>query len=151
MREGDDIPRGRPARRASLLVVSRTLAPALTEFMFRFCPSVACLEALLYMHAHPDRLWTPSELAGGIQPLSLDDARDLLATLYGHGFLTAVSGDGFRYEPNSPELARETDALAKAYAEQRIVVLEHLARLAGLDPVRSFADAFVIRKDRKRG
>ena len=66
MRQGDDIPWAWLARRASLLAVSRTLAPALTEFMFRFCPSVPRVEALLYMHAHPDRLWTPSELAGSL-------------------------------------------------------------------------------------
>ena len=66
MRQGDDIRWGWLARRASLLAVSRTLTHALTEFMFRFCPSVACVEALLYMHAHPHRLWTPSELAGSL-------------------------------------------------------------------------------------
>ena len=127
------------------------LAPALTEFMFRFCPSVQRLEALLYMHAHPDRLWTAHELAGGVQPIGLEDARDLLATFYGHGFLVAVSFDAFRYEPTSPELAREVAALAKAYAEQRIAIVEHLATLSGLDSLRSFADAFVIRKGRKHG
>ena len=83
--------------------------------MVRFCPSVQRLEALLYMHAHPDRLWTPPELAGGVQSISREDARDLLATFYWHywhGFLAAVSSDAFRYEPTSPELARAVDALA---------------------------------------
>ncbi len=96
-------------------------------------------------------MWRSQELVGTIQGLGKDEAQDLLATLYGHGFLTAVSGDSFRYEPNSPELARGVATLAKAYAEQRIAVLEQLARLAGMDSVRSFADAFVIRKDRTRG
>jgi hypothetical protein len=123
----------------------------LTEFLYRFCPSVQCLEALLYIQANPGRVWTPRELAAEIQALSTIEAWDLLATFYGHGFLIAVSRDSFRYEPSSPELAQGVAALAKAYAEQRIVVLEHLTRLAGLDPIRSFADAFVIRKDRKRG
>jgi hypothetical protein len=123
----------------------------LTEFIYRFCPSVQHLEALLYIHAHPDRLWTPGELTQGNPALSLDEARDLLATFYGHGFLVAVSADGFRYEPNSPELAREATALAKAYAEQRVAILQYLARLVGLNPVRSFADAFIFRKDSKRG
>ena len=127
------------------------MAPALTEFLFRFCPSVQRLEALLYMHAHADRLWTAPELAGGVQPISLEDARDLLATFYGHGLLAAVSADAFRYEPTSLELARDVAALAKAYAEQRIAILEHLATLSSLDSVRSFADAFVIRKDRTHG
>jgi hypothetical protein len=127
------------------------LAPALTEFIYRFCPSVQRLEALLYIQANQGRVWTPRELADGIQPLSTDEAFDLLATFYGHGFLTAVSRNSFRYEPSSPELAQGAAALAKAYGEQRIAVLEQLTRLAGLDPVRSFADAFVIRKDRKRG
>jgi hypothetical protein len=127
------------------------LAPALTEFIYRFCPSVQRLEALLYIQAHPDRVWKPHELADTIQHLGKDEARDLLVTFYGHGFLTAVSRDSFRYEPSSPELAQGAAALAKVYAEQRLAVLEHLTRLAGLDPVRSFADAFVIRKDRKRG
>jgi hypothetical protein len=127
------------------------LSPVLTEFIYRFCPSVQRLEALLYIQANPGRVWTPRELAGGIQPLNTDEALDLLATFYGHGFLTAVSRDSFRYEPSSPELAQSAAALAKAYAEQRIALLEHLTRLASLDPVRSFADAFVIRRDSKRG
>lgn len=103
------------------------------------------------MHAHSDHMWTPRDLAGGIQHLGNEEAQDLLATFYGHGFLAAVAADRYRYEPNSPELARGVAALAKAYAEQRIAVLEQLARLTALDPLRSFADAFVIRKDRKRG
>jgi hypothetical protein len=123
----------------------------LAEFIYRFCPSVQRLETLLFIQAHPDRLWTPRELTQSVQPLSMDEARDLLATFYGHGFLVAVATDGFRYEPHSPELAREVAALAKAYTAQRVAVLEHLARLVELNPVRSFADAFIIRKDRKHG
>jgi hypothetical protein len=87
----------------------------------------------------PERSTVPHELAGTIQDLRQHDARDLLATFYGHGFLTAVSRESFRYQPNSPELARGLAALAKAYAERRIAILEQLARLAGLDPVRSLA------------
>jgi hypothetical protein len=131
--------------------MSDPLGPTLADFIYRFCPSVQHLEALLHIQAHPDRAWTPRELAGGLQGLSRDEAWDLLATFYGHGFLTAGSRDTFRYEPSSSELAQGVAALAKAYAEQRIVVLGHLTRLAALDPIRSFADAFVIRKDRKRG
>jgi hypothetical protein len=127
------------------------LGPALIEFIYRFCPSVPRLEALLHIQANPGQVWTPRDLAREIQPLSTDEAWDLLVTFYGHGFLTPVSRDSFRYEPSSPELAQGVSALTKAYAEQRIAVLEHLARLAGLDSVRSFADAFIIRKDRKRG
>ena len=127
------------------------MGPSLVEFIYRFCPSVQRLEALLQIQATPGRVWTPRELAGEIQHLSTEDAWDLLATFYGHGFLTAVSRDSFRYEPSSPELVQGVAALAKAYAEQRIVVLEHLMTLASMDPIRRFADAFVIRKDSKRG
>jgi hypothetical protein len=53
----------------------------------------------------------------------------------------------FRYEPRSADLADAVQALARAYADRRVTVIG-LIFAKPTDKIRSFADAFRIRKDR---
>lgn len=131
--------------------MSRELPPELREFIYRHCPSTTGLAILLRIQAHPDRVWTPRELHHEMHDLAEREAADLLAAFYGQGLLTAAAGDTYRYEPSSPEVARMVVDLVQAYAERPAAILEEIANLASLGPLRSFADAFVIRKERKRG
>ena len=109
------------------------------------------LAVLLRIGAHPERPWTPGELHREMPDLDEGDAGDLLAAFYGQGLLTAAAAATYHYQPSSPELARRVADLVEAYAEQPAAVLEEIANLARLAPLRSFAEAFVIRKERKRG
>jgi hypothetical protein len=79
------------------------------------------------------------------------EAGDLLAEFYGQGLLAASAAATYRYQPSASELARRVADLVQAYAEQPTAVLEEIASLARLAPLRRFAEAFVIRKERKRG
>jgi hypothetical protein len=131
--------------------MSRRLSPELRDFIFRFCPSVLLLEVLLLLRAHSDRTWTPAELRREMPDLDEPHARDLLAGLYAQELLAAASVEHYQFGPRSPEVARLVDYLAAAYLERPAAVLEEISALAGLAPIRSFADAFLIKKERKRG
>jgi hypothetical protein len=131
--------------------VSRALRPELREFIFRYCPTAMSLAVLLRIQAHPDRTWTPRDLQHEIPDLHDLEAGDLLAAFYGQGLLTAAAAATYRYQPSSPELAKRVTDLVRNYAERPADVLEEIASLARVAPLRSFADAFVIRKERKRG
>jgi hypothetical protein len=51
----------------------------------------------------------------------------------------------YRYHPSSPRLRDEVNALAAAYRQNRVAVI-NLIYNQPPDPVRSFADAFKLRK-----
>jgi hypothetical protein len=53
----------------------------------------------------------------------------------------------FRYAPRTPDLAGAVEELAQAYADRRVSVIG-LIFAKPTDKLRSFADAFRIRKDR---
>jgi hypothetical protein len=64
-----------------------------------------------------------------------------------------VKRDGepvYKYQPINAELAAAVEALASAYAERRLKVLEFLFSKP-MAPLRVFSDAFRIRKDEKNG
>jgi hypothetical protein len=52
----------------------------------------------------------------------------------------------YRYAPSRPALAAQVDALAQAYRAGRVAVI-NLIYNKPPDPLRSFADAFKLRKD----
>jgi hypothetical protein len=153
LRAHDPVPplAGPRACRATLPPLSRIFPPEISEFIYRYCPSLQHLAILLCIHADDSRTWTPGDVHSEVRELDEREARDLLAAFYGQGLLTAVAVDTYRYAPSSPELARGVAALAQAHAERPAAVLKEVARLEGLGPIRSFSDAFVIRKGRRRG
>jgi hypothetical protein len=53
----------------------------------------------------------------------------------------------FRFEPRTPEVAATVEELARTYAERRVSVIG-LIFAKPTEKLRSFADAFRIRKDR---
>jgi hypothetical protein len=65
------------------------------------------------------------------------------------GGLVAQQADpaAFRFDPRTTELAQAIEELARAYADRRVTVIG-LIFAKPLDKIRSFADAFRIRKDR---
>ena len=107
------------------------------------------LEVLLLLAGQPGRAWSAPDLA---QQLRIDAAwvEGELRGMAGRGLAAVSEGPPpaqFRYEPRSPEQAAAVAELAQAYADRRVTVIG-LIYSKPVDKLRSFADAFRIRKDR---
>jgi hypothetical protein len=127
------------------------LTPELRDLVYSYCPSVKALIALLHIQAHPNRTWTPRELHDVAPEIDEAELADLLAAFYAQGLLVVVGPGMYRYEPGSSEVADLVALLAKTYANQPALVLEEIMTLDRSAPLRSFADAFIIKKGKKRG
>jgi hypothetical protein len=116
-------------------------------FIAQNIESAELLETLLLVHSGPDRAWTPDEVARSIYTVPAGATRRL-EQLVRMGLATS-SGDAdpaYRYAPGFPALAGQVDALAAAYRANRVGVI-NLVYAPPPDPLRSFADAFKLRKD----
>lgn len=119
--------------------------------------SVVELECLLLLRADPGRAWSAGELGNELR-VDADWAARELADLAARG-LAAAAGSGpaagpdadapARYRYGAPPAADEAIAgLAKAYAERRVAVIELIfSPRPAAGPLRSFADAFRLRRD----
>ena len=110
--------------------------------------SVVQLELLLLLQGSPDRAWTAADVA---QQLRIDPSwtTGQLGELVSRGLL-APSADvagAFRYAPASPQLDLAVVQLARDYAERRVTVIT-LIFSKPVDKLRTFADAFRLRKDK---
>jgi hypothetical protein len=78
--------------------------------------------------------------------LGPDSAPARLADMAARGFL-AARGDPprYRYQPDTPEKERVINQLARCYAERRVTVITRIFSPRS-DSVRSFADAFKLRR-----
>ena len=126
------------------------ITPQVRAFIAAHVESVMALEALLLVAADPGRRWNGAALA---QQLRIDAtwAAAQLRAFADHGLLASdAAGGEFWYEPRSPELSRTVSELARAYAERRVSVIS-LVFEKPVDQVRSFADAFRIRKEKSDG
>jgi hypothetical protein len=111
--------------------------------------SVVQLELLLLLHAEPTRERTPADIS---RELRIDagwvagQLRDLCAA----GLLVCTEGPNpsFRYWAARPEFHDAVEGLAHAYAERRVTVIA-LIFSKPADPIRSFTDAFRLRRDKE--
>ena len=121
------------------------------QFITDHLDSVMQLEVLLLLAGSPGKVWTAPELA---QQLRIDAAwvDGQLRAMAAGGLVAVGEQPGpapaqFRFEPRTPELAQTIDELSHAYADRRVTVIG-LIFAKPTDKLRSFADAFRIRKDR---
>lgn len=105
--------------------------------------SVAHLEALLFLRAHPAEIWDASSLARRLYASEMEMIA-ALAQLSNDGFLELKDGH-YRYAPPTEDCAK-INALAEAYAHQLIAItnLIHDRRRN----MQAFSDAFKLRKER---
>ena len=124
------------------------ITPRVRQFITDHIDSVMQLEVLLLVAAQPAQAWTPADLAA---QLRIDPAwvEAELRGMAARGLLhvTENTPPTFRYEPRSSDLVEAIDELARAYADRRVTVIG-LIFSKPVDKLRSFADAFRIRKDR---
>jgi hypothetical protein len=118
-------------------------------FIAQHIESAELLETLLLVHSAPERDWTPDDVARSIYTVPASAIRRL-EQLVALSLAARRAGDAdpaYRYAPGSPDLAAQVDALAAAYRAHRVAVINLVYAPAPPDPLRSFADAFKLRKD----
>jgi hypothetical protein len=127
------------------------IAQEVQAFIADHIESVVQLEVLLLLHANPQRIFSAADIA---TELRIDPAwaGEQLVNLCSRGILACTSpAQGlYRYGPRIPEMDRAITGLAQAYADRRVTVIG-LIFSKPVDKIRSFADAFRLRKDKPPG
>lgn len=117
------------------------------SFIARRIESAELLETLLLLHSEPEREWGPDEVARSIYTVPASATRRLEQLVeMGLAASNDTTNPRYRFSPENAGLAGEVDALADAYRKQRVAVI-NLIYSQPADPVRSFADAFKLRRD----
>lgn len=110
--------------------------------------SVEQLEVLLLLCRERDRDWTAEQVAAELR-IDSGSAGARLEDLRARGFVECAS-ERYRFQTKSPELSRSVEALAEAYRERRVSLI-NLIFSKPVDKVRLFADAFKLWKDESDG
>lgn len=110
--------------------------------------SVVQLEVLLLLHANTQRVFSAADIG---RELRIDPAwaAEQLINLCSRGVLTCTNATDslYRYGPRKPEMSQAVNGLARAYADRRVTIIG-LIFSKPVDKIRSFADAFRLRKDK---
>lgn len=112
----------------------------------RHIESLEHLEVLLLLMRHPERRWTGRSVGTELR-IASESAGRHLAKLCAFNLLQVEIGRDLFYwfSPSLPHLTQAAQALAAAYAENRLGVIKHILGRPS-KPVRDFADAFRLTK-----
>jgi hypothetical protein len=110
--------------------------------------SVAEVEVLLLLKGQPERQWSADEVSKALYTTP-EMAATQLAELQGRGLLAAPEGTPprYQYRPGSEELHRLVSRLEEIYQQRRVSVITQIYSKP-VDRVRTFADAFRLRKEK---
>jgi hypothetical protein len=116
-------------------------------FIAEYVDSAEQLETLLLLHSRPGELWDAVAVARAIYTVPQSASRRLESlTELGLARSDGGAAPRYRYAPREPELEARVKALAAIYRERRVAVINQIYS-APPGAVRSFADAFKLRKD----
>lgn len=120
----------------------------LRAFLQEYIPTVDAAELLLVLAREPERRYRIDDAIDAMRPtvLSAPAARRYLAQFEVQGLLASEGGSEYRYSPATPALEAAVRALAKVYNE-RPVTLVRMIYSPKDEKIRSFADAFRLKKD----
>jgi hypothetical protein len=118
----------------------------LRSFVAEHVASVAQLELILIMHREPERRWTAAEAARTFA-LSPEMTGQILAELCRQGLVEVSASEepSYRYAPASDAAHLMIGRLADCYQQRRVSLIQ-LIYGKPADKLRSFADAFDLRK-----
>jgi hypothetical protein len=128
--------------------VTDPLSPEVKRFINKHLHGYSQLELLLYLRANASEPVTPETVA---RELRLDQRQTagLLQDLHARGLLTTVGRERlkcYRYEPKTPKLARQVEALAEIYPAYRHRIVQLIFSKTP-ESVTNFSEAFRLRKD----
>lgn len=119
------------------------LPAPIRDFIARHIASVEELEVLLLLHENGQREWTAAEINALLRSQEPSIAK-WLATLTALGLVASADGR-YRFAPVSEKLADDVDALATAYRERRIKVIEFIFSKPS-ENLLNFVRAFELRR-----
>ena len=100
---------------------------------------------LLLLRSDPARGRSPAEISAELRTTP-DSVAQRLESLVADGLVADAGDDGFRYAESA--LDGSVAELASCYSTHRVAVIETIFSVdREPDPVRSFADAFRVRRD----
>ena len=115
------------------------------RFIAEHVDNIEQLEILLLLRSQPSREFEPREVTAELR-LGPDSAPLRLAGMAAHGFLASrPDPPRYQYAPDHGDKERAISQLAHCYAERRVSVITQIFSPRS-DPVRSFADAFKLRR-----
>jgi hypothetical protein len=117
-------------------------------FLHDHVESVVQVEVLLLLHAEPARAFCGADVVAALR-VEPSWAEAQLSNLCGRGILAEAGPGAYRFAPRSAEVADAVAGLARAYADRRVTVIG-LIYAKPSEPLRSFADAFRLRKEKGR-
>ena len=126
------------------------LSQEIKKFISDHIHSIEQLEILLLLHSQPDREFTAAATAQELR-IEPDSAAERLAALSGQQMLAVRAAGGaaepaYRFAPANAHLHSLVQQLAEAYRQYRVRVITAIFSKP-VDKVRSFADAFKLRRD----
>ena len=123
----------------------------LKDFVARHLPSVEHVEIFMVLRRNAVRSWSPPEMAEELG-IPARTASDVLEQLASDNFLDIkLSNDIlYRFNPATAGLEAAAARFADYYVRERIAVM-NLVMTGTLNPMRVFADAFRLKKDKGDG
>ena len=118
------------------------------RFLHDQIESVVQVEVLLLLYAEPARAFCGADVVAALR-VEPAWAAAQLSDLCGRGILAEAGPGSYRFAPRTAEVADAVAGLARAYADRRVTVIG-LIYAKPSEPLRSFADAFRLRKDKGR-
>lgn len=133
-----------PSPRSSRPAAAEVIPGDVRRLIERHVASGAQLEALLLLHATPERPWNAVRLSRELR-IDTDQAQQMLDRLTSNGFLQQLD-QHYRFNPRREALAATVDRLAALYPAYRVAILAIVfGRATG--PIRDFSEAFILRPD----
>ena len=123
------------------------ITPEIKRLVAEHIDAADQLDILLLLHSAPHRGWTAREVSESV--FTVPTAATLrLEQLVQAGFLATSGGadPSYTYRPATPALREQVDALAAVYRANRVAVIQLVFQKAA-DPLKSFSDAFRLRRD----
>ena len=117
------------------------------QVLYRNIDSVEQLEVLILLLHHPERGWSPDEVARELYSHPASIARRL-AMLLGQDLLREVEPGCYQYAPRTGELHATVLRVSEMYRERRVAVVTLIASKP-IENVRAFSDAFRIRRNKE--
>ena len=112
-------------------------------------PTVDAVELLLQLRRTPQQWWNAGDAHRALAPdasLSEADATRYFNLLHRNGLVALAPDGSVQYRPATGELEQHAQTLAQAYLERPVTLIRVVYALRDQN-IKSFADAFKLRKD----
>lgn len=127
-----------------------SISPEVKNLIDRHLSSVGHLETLTFLFEHRDRSWTPAQIGEELRT-NVRYAESQLEDLANSGLLDRLeskNGVSYRYRYENSNTDKAVEKLIRLYHSRRVSIIEAIYdQDRTLETVKSFADAFIIKKE----